>query len=182
MKKSKKLIIIISILVLLIGGISLLIVNIMKDKKEITKNIEVIKYNYNELSQNVLEYNGIRRELSEKLNNFMYDKFLNDKEEYEEILTKYNTNINKIDNNIKNIDDRCKNIYNDKDINNICKSYKTNYEKIINIYINDLTNYNNKVTSYNEYKNENNSLFELIHKDYIDYNNDNVYEGRSNNE
>ena len=183
-KKSKKMIIIITILIILIGGISLLIANIMKEKKESTKNIEIIEYNYNELSTNVSEYNQIRSDLSEKLNNFFYDKYPKEHETYVELLTKYNNNIKKIDKNISNINDRCNVIYKDKNINSICNNYKVTYEKLINLYITDLTNYNNKITSYNEYQdNEDVNLFELIHKDYIDYNNDNTYEGKDvNNE
>ena len=182
MKNHKKIIIIVTILIILISSISLIISSIIKDKKETTKNIELIKYNSEQLNENVLEYNEIRKELSAKLNNFMYDKFIDDKEKYEEILVKYNKNIEKIDNNIKNIDDRCKVIYNDKDINNICNNYKINYEKLINLYVSDINIYNQKIVSYNEYKSENIELFKLIHNDYIDYNQDDRHEGIDTNE
>ena len=42
--------------------------------------MDIINNNYNELSKNVEEYNKIRRELSEKLNDFMYDKYPKEKE------------------------------------------------------------------------------------------------------
>ena len=61
MKKNKKIITVIIIALILIGGIIFLTANIMKDKKETSKNIEIIKYNYQELTNNVSEYNEIRK-------------------------------------------------------------------------------------------------------------------------
>ena len=183
MKKEKsnnkiKLIIIIGVIVIVLIIIALFIVNIINDRKEATKNMKVIETSYNELSANVTEYNQIRTELSEKLNNFVYEKYPDEHENYVKILTKYNENIKKIDSNITSINSKCSVIYNDISINKICDSYKEIYEKLVNLYVSDLTNYNNKVTSYNEYKETDTSLFELIHKDYIDYNEDKKYEGK----
>lgn len=136
----------------------------------------IIKDNYNELSIVVDEYNQIRTELSSKLNNFIYENNSKEQEEYIELLTKYN-NIKNIDKNIDNINSRCTTIYKDSDVNKICDTYKVLYKKLINLYVSDLTNYNNKIASYNEYKNKEISLFQLIHDNYINYNKDEVYEG-----
>ena len=87
-------------------------------------------------------------------------------------------NINKIDDYVETINSKCNVIYSDIEVNKICDSYDTLYEKLINLYVQDLNNYNNKITSYNEYKKESIELFNQIHKDYIDYNKDNTYEGR----
>ena len=176
--KKIKLIIIIGIILVTILILSLFIINIINDKKETNKNMDIINNNYNELSTNVKEYNQIRTELSSKLNNFIYEKYSEEHDSYVDILNRYNDNIKKIDLNIKNINDLCNVIYNDISVNKICNSYKDTYEKLINLYVSDLTNYNNKVSSYNEYKEADISLFELIHKDYIDYNNDKKYEGK----
>lgn len=176
--KKIKLIIIIGIILVIIIILSLFIMNIINDKKETDKNMEIINTNYNELSANVKEYNQIRTDLSGKLNNFIYEKYPEEHNSYIEILNRYNENIKKIDTNINNIDNLCNVIYKDISINKICNSYKDTYEKLINLYISDLNNYNNKIVSYNEYKGTDTSLFELIHKDYIDYNNDKEYEGK----
>ena len=90
--------------------------------------------------------------------------------------------IKKIDNNIDKIDKRCKIIYEDKNINKICDSYQELYEKIINLYVLDINNYNKKIDGYNNYKNENIDNYEMIHNEYIDYNDDGVYEGIDSNE
>lgn len=176
-KFNKIIIISIASLVLLIIVI-LFVISIYKGKKTSIKNMEIIRNNYNELSTNVTDYNQIRENLSEKLNNFTYENFPKEYEEYNQLLESYNDNIQKIDNNINNINSKCNNnIYNDSSVNKICDSYKILYEKIINLYVTDLNNYNNKVTSYNEYMKTDIEIFELLHKDYIDYNNDLVYEG-----
>jgi len=174
-------IIIISIIILLA---TIFIINITKDKKITEQNMQIIKDNYNELTATVSEYNQIRTDLSNLLNDFVYEEYPTKHEEYTNLLTKYNNNIKNIDKNILNIHDRCNVIYNDISINKICDSYQELYEKLVNLYVTDLTNYNNKITSYNEYKKEDKyQVFELIHKEYIDYNEDKKYEGQdANNE
>lgn len=176
-KFNKITIIIVTSLILVIVVI-IFVINIYREKKTSVKNMEIIKNNYSELSTNVTDYNKIRENLSEKLNNFTYENFPKEYEEYNQLLESYNDNIQKIDNNINNINSKCNNnIYNDISVNKICDSYKILYEKIINLYVTDLNNYNNKVTSYNEYMKTDVEIFELLHKDYIDYNKDLVYEG-----
>ena len=54
-------------------------------------------------------------------------------------------------------------IYEDKNINKICDSYQELYEKIINLYVLDINNYNKKIDGYNNYKNENIDNYEMIH-------------------
>lgn len=161
---------------IIITGI--IVANIVDEKRTIQKNIELIKYNYNQLTNDISEYNQIRTDLLTKLDNFIYENYSEEHTEYVELLTKYNENIKRIDSSVKNINDRCNIIYSDKTINVICRSYQNIYEKMVNLYVADLTNYNNKVTGYNEYKNETIELFEMIHKEYIDYNQDNKYEGK----
>ena len=53
---------------------------------------------------------------------------------------------------------------------------------MINLYITDLNMYKKSIKKYNEYNNANIAAFEMIHKEYIDYNHDNKYEGREVNE
>lgn len=181
LKKETKIIIVGLGVFLVVLFIIILVSNISKERKELENNMNIIKENYNELSTNVTIYNEIRTDLLEKLNNFTYESFPEEETTYTEILTKYNENIKKIDANVMKINDLCNVIYKDININKICDNYKLTYEKLINLYVADLTNYNNKVTSYNEYKETENALFELIHKDYIDYNQDKIYEGKDEN-
>lgn len=175
-KKPSKVIIIIIVAILLIT-IIIFTLNLINDQKITKKNMQSIKESYQQLSENIVDYNQIRSSLSEKLNNFMYESYQKEHEEYIDLLTKYNNNIINIDQNIVTLDDKCQVIYKDLSINKICDEYPLLYEKLINLYVSDLNNYNNKIASYNEYKEDKYNLFELIHDDYIDYNNDKVYEG-----
>ena len=54
---------------------------------------------------------------------------------------------------------------------------------VVNIYINDVNNFNKKLTLYNEEELSENKLeqYSSIYKEYIDYNKDNKYEEVDNN-
>ena len=180
-KNNKKIILIISITLIssLIIILTLFVLNIVNDKKISNKNMQLIKTNYNELSTLVTEYNQIRTKLSEKLNNFIYEEYPKEHNSYIELLNKYNNNIKDIDSKVNNINTKCDVLYSDISINKICDSYKVLYEKLINLYITDINTYNNKIISYNEYKEKNEyEEMELIHKEYLDYNQDKQYEGK----
>ena len=82
-----------------------------------------------------------------------------------------------IDNYISNINFRCKGTYNDSKINKLCDTYKGVYEKLVNLYISDIDNYNNFITEYNKNKNESLELIDKVHDDYIDYDNDGLVYG-----
>lgn len=176
-KSSKKIILISGVVLVVLVSIIVIVIGIINDKRESSRNMELIKDNYELLSTNVSEYNQIRSELSSKLNNFIYENYSKEHSGFVELLTRYNNNISLIDENVKVINSKCNVIYNDISVNKICDSYKILYEKLINLYVMDLNNYNNKISSYNEYKNENIELFNMIHKEYIDYNDDGKYEG-----
>lgn len=180
--KKKMLIIIISILLVILGGLLIIIYNINKSNKIKNENMEIISSSYQDLSINVSDYNEIRMEYLNLSSDFFYETFTLDKDKYEEILNRYNEVIKKIDNNIDMVDKRCKVIYEDKNINKICDSYQGLYEKIINLYVLDINNYNKKIDGYNDYKNDNINNYEMIHNEYIDYNDDGVYEGIDSNE
>lgn len=180
-KNNKKIIIIISLILVsaLIVVLTLFVLNVVKDKKESNKNMQLIKDNYNELSTHVSEYNQIRTNLSEKLNDFIYETYPKEHDSYVELLNKYNDNIKNIDTKVNNINNKCDVLYSDISINKICDSYKVLYEKLINLYITDINIYNNKIKGYNQYKEKDEyQETELIHKEYLDYNQDKIYEGK----
>lgn len=180
-KNSKKIIIIVSLIfvLLVLFLLTLFISNIVNDKKMSRENMQVIKDNYNQLSDIVSEYNQIRTDLSDKLNNFIYDRYPGEHDAYMELINKYNDNIKNIDKSVNNINSRCDVIYNDISVNKICDSYEVLYEKLINLYVTDINNYNDKIISYNQYKETDSyQKIKLLHEDYIDYNNDKKYEGK----
>ena len=184
MSKKKKIIIsiIVIVLIIIISLLILLIGKIKNDKQISNENIEIITINYEKLSKNIDDFNQIRNEYVELSSEFFYETYLEEEKKYLDILSRYKDNINKITLNINNIDDKCYMLYDDLSINKKCNTYKIIYEKLINLYIRDVKDYNNKIDGYNNYKNSNINFFEIEYKDYIDYNNDNRYEGIDNNE
>ncbi|MBQ9854413.1 MAG: hypothetical protein IJO57_05225 [Bacilli bacterium] len=167
-----KKVIILFIMLLLVGGVSFFVINLKKEQKELASNMKQIKDSYELLNGNVSSYNSIRSEISVKLANFFYDSYKNNKSSYDDIFIRYNTTISEIDKNIANIDKYCDVLYKDSNVNKICGSYKSLYEKLVNIYVSDLNNYNEKISGYNEYKKDDIPLFTMIHSDYIDYDKD----------
>lgn len=167
-----KKVIILFVILLLIGGVSFFVINLKKEQELLASNMKEIKDSYELLNGNVHSYNSIRDEISVKLSSFFYDSYKKEKDSYDDIFTRYNATISEIDKNIANIDKYCDVLYNDSNVNKICDSYKSLYEKLVNIYVSDLNNYNQKISGYNEYKKDNIPLFTMIHSNYIDYNKD----------
>ena len=79
------------------------------------------------------------------------------------------------------LDSKCNIIYSDSNVNNKCKNYKYNYELIVNVYMNDINNYNKKLNSYNDNYDEKLEEYKTKYN-YIDYNNDKKYEEVETNE
>lgn len=180
MKKMHKIIILMVVILIIISITAIIIINIKKEKILIEENIEVITNNYEEFKTQIQNYNQIRNEYNEKTKNIFYETYKEQKKEIDDILIRYNETIQKIDKTVDNINKKCIGLYDDANINSICSSYQELYEKIINLYVTDLTSYNNIIKVYNEYKSENLELFQMIHSEYIDYNNDTKYEGSDN--
>lgn len=175
----KKIIITITILLIVISALTLLVVkfikNIEEDKKKTNENIEIIETSYNFINQKIEDYNQTRQEVSEFINNFYYNTIENNYVNNLDSLINYKNIIDEITKKINILDEKCNTLYNDSKINNICNNYKKDYEIIVNVYLNDINNYNNKLKSYNENNEKKLELFSTNYN-YIDYNNDKIYE------
>jgi len=181
MKKKNQLIIPI-IIIFIISSIIIIVSNVNKARQNTKTNLNVIKSSYATLSSNIQEYNQIRERYNILSQEFILETYKNNHEEYTRVLTEYNDVIEKIDLSIISINSRCNQLYSDQEVNKICNNYRQIYEKLINLYITDLNNYNDNLTKYNEYKNDDIELFTLLHTNYIDYNSDGIYEGRDTSE
>ena len=176
--RSKKSIIICIIVIVIITILLVIGLTIGKERKESKNNMEVIRKNYQMLSESVNKYNEIRTKYSELTGVLVIDKFKDKQEELSTLMADYNKEIEKIDTYITNINLRCDGrIYNDGEITKVCNTYKDTYEKLINLYVGDAKNYNKIITEYNSSKNASLEEFVAIHKEYIDYNGDKNYTG-----
>ncbi len=176
--KNKKSLLISVIIIIIVTIIAITVLLVSKERKESKNNMEIIRKNYHMLSESVTKYNEIRTKYSELTGVLVIDKFKEKQEEINKLMDEYNKEIENIDTYISNINLRCDGrIYNDSEITKVCDSYKETYEKLVNLYVGDVKNYNEFITKYNETKKESLELFVGIHKDYIDYNKDNAYTG-----
>jgi len=178
--KNKKMFVLVGVLVamlVVVTFITIFIINLNKDKEIMDENQNIINFSYNNLKNEVSNYNELRNDVLQFINNFYFNTIADDYSNNVEILNKYNTSLGKITSEVKVLDDKCNVIYKDKDINTICTNYKTDYETIANLFMNDINNYNNKLSMYNNESEEKFALFKSDYiSDYIDYNNDNKYE------
>lgn len=181
MKKTVKIVIGIVVLII-IGVIVLFIVNFKKDQKKNEKSMEIIENNYNDLTLEVKNYNQIRREYIDLFDGLYYDSFSSKKDDALKLMNKYNESIKNIDKYVGKISSRCDYLYRDKNVNTICNGYGVVYEKLVNLYVGDLTKYNNFVKEYNASQNDNMENIVALHTDYIDYNKDGKLEGNDINE
>lgn len=166
------------ILALIISVIGFILSRRNNEEETLQNNEEIIKENYTLLSTNSVENIEIRKELLTKINAFNKDTYKDEHEEYLKVLTKYEENVKKIDENINNMESRCDHEYEDATINIFCRGYDALYEEIINIYVKTITEYNNKITDYNKTNQENYSLHKMLHTEYIDFNEDGIYQGK----
>lgn len=184
--KNKKVIIIVSVIFVFIVCFILFLIsafkNIQKDKKETIETMNYITDNYKLLSDNVTKYNKMRNDLISASKDLMLDNYESVYDNYTIFMKDYNDLIKEIDVNVSNIDSKCGQKYPDKEVNNKCDFYKNMYEKIINLYVSDIKNYNNFIKSFNDYRQVEVPFIELVHDNYIDYDNDGKYEGVGSDE
>lgn len=188
MKKSIKIIIICLIILALVIGIVLGIKYIgesaNKINEEYEKDKEKLQTNYDDFSNYITEYNAVREDLSILLEDSMYyEDFPKSSESLHSFYVSYDELINKIMKSVSGMDTACKREYMEEEYNLMCDSYQLTYEKMINVFLDDIVAYNNLIKSYNEWAGE--EKYQLFTSqyvtDYIDYNNDNIYDGKVEN-
>ena len=166
---------IILVLTVIVSGV-LLVNSFNKDKQEMLENGYLINESYDKVKSEVINYNQMRVDIASLIDNFYYSTIVNEYEENLDKFKKYDDIVNNITKEINVIDGKCNQIYQDKKINNICNNYKVDYETIVNVFVNDINNYNNKLSNYNKDEEKNLELFKSNYiNNYIDYNNDSVY-------
>ena len=170
------------IVIIVVTIILILVLTVSKERKENKNNMEIIRKNYNLLTTSINKYNEIRTKFNEMSSVLLIDSYKNKHEEFVILLDDYNKEMTNIDTFIDNINFRCQRTYNDSEIDKICTSYKNIYEKLVNLYVSDIDNYNNFITEYNKNKNESLETIAKIHDEYIDYNGDGTIYGGVNNE
>ena len=177
-------VILVIIVILIIFFVVKFVFDLNKEKEMTEEIVSLINSSYQKLQSNVSEYNKYRSLVSDSLSSYYQDSF---GDEYDEIVNEfkeYDKVISNISNNIDVIRDNCGDkIFADSDVNDICNSYKSSYEEIINVYVNDINNFNKFVNTYNNETGNSFSNFKSsVIDNYIDYDNDGEYRGMEDNE
>ena len=178
---SNKKILIISILsmftvILIVVGAILFSIN--RKQKMLIENVSIIKSDYAKFISNTSDSETIKTELNEKLTAFNNETYQEEHAEYQNILKKYDENIKYINKIVKDLEERCQYQYEDQMANLLCRGFDILYEESINSYITNISEYNDKITTYNETASKTYELHKLIYTNYIDYDNDGEYEGK----
>ena len=180
MKNSIKLLI---IMILVILGIVISIIafamstTVNKDAI-LAKNKQKILDGYTQMTNDSGTNTELRNQLTEKLATFSNETYPQEHESYVELLTKYNENISTMTTHTYTMNELCKEELEDARITVVCRSYKMLYEDVVNRYVANVSEYNSKIRSYNETAQTPYNEFEMIQKEYIDYDKDKIYWGK----
>lgn len=157
MKKKKVITIIIIVLIIisLVSSILILLNNLSKDANKTKELIQEIKSNNQTFEENIVEYNNNRINLS----NIIKDTYLEDlKSNYQNIfneLTNTENNLKETEKITNQITKLCKDkSFQETEVNNICTTTKTNYDKLVSVYKDDINKVNNIIKNYNAINND----------------------------
>lgn len=188
MKKKVKIIItilfVLALLIALVLGIKKISSSANKISQEYEEDKTLLQENYELFSDYIASYNQTRLDLVTHLESAeYYEDFPNVSSALETFFLEYDELINDIMKSVKNMDKSCKRDYVENEYNEMCNSYQLIYEKLINVYLEDINTYNELINNYNKWSNkEEYSLFISKYvNEYIDVNNDSVYEGKVGN-
>lgn len=178
MKKATKIGITFVVLSVLVIGIGIIFATIVHKHNIMEENKKTIKDTFNNFSLKLLTNYTLRDETTNKLANIKQETYKDEHEEYAELLTKYNNNMNELKTDVATFEDKCTYEYDSPEIGIYCKNYQVLYEVAVNIYVNNLTNYNNVITTYNQTAEEDYELFTLVYQEQLDYNNNGIFENK----
>ena len=146
------------------------------------KNKQNVIDNFAEVTTLKADNNDIKIELTQKIETLEIESYSENHEEYISLINQYQENYKLIKKHTKEIEKSCEKEIEDSRVNVMCKSYKLLYEESTNIYIETITTYNDILKKYNETATTPYEEIELLEKEYIDYNNDNVFLGKPKEE
>ena len=154
----------ISILAILLLGITIGLIytkNFAEDKNKSIQKMNQIKESNNILKKSIISYNKNKKTITEYLSIYYEEQFIKDYPNIIELFTKNETIINQVSQQEKILNGNCKNqIYQDKEVNNICKTHANTYQKLLEVYQRDIESFNQTITIYNDNTKEKLNLFQ----------------------
>ena len=183
-KKIAHLLMTLSFVLIMAGGVSSFVLGLKADKLETQKRIDVVNNEFEVLSTNTTIFENLRDELYNKvLSNVYFDTMYKDDKTVKEKLSNYENLVDELEKTTIKLDNLCKNVYYpDMEANTKCSNYKSIYEQVNNYFIGDIEVYNKNVLKYNEDQESKKSNLIIeeykTRRDYIDYNGDHKYDGK----
>lgn len=183
----KKVVITLSILgfVFIFIGIGINFVYSLKNDREATLlRMDDVTEEYKNFGVQVDVFNDIRNSLYLNVfENTYYDTMGANDSEVKMTFSNYEVSVNNVEVAASNLANLCGTIYfPNSGVNSKCKGFASVYEQVVNAFVSDVELYNSNISQYNDYQKENGSTSLLENyktdKAYIDYNNDNKYEGK----
>ena len=187
--KKVKILVLIGITCILWGLILMFVSSVKKDQKEMNARMDKIVNSYDKFSKKIEEFNTMRDSLhTEFLDKVYYEKLETQDTDFKNKLKTYEELVSSISLSTKNnLRKYCQDniYYSSSDVNNKCAAYKQAYEEMVNSFVDDVNTYNSNIDQYNKYLDTQGATNALrlekyqTKKQYIDYNKDGTYSGRS---
>ena len=187
--KKVKILVLIGISCIIWGLILMFVSSVKKDQKEMNARMDKIVNSYDKFSKKIEEFNTMRDSLhTEFLDKVYYEKLETQDTDFKNKLKTYEELVSSISLSTKNnLRKYCQDniYYSSSDVNNKCAAYKQAYEEMVNSFVDDVNTYNSNIDQYNKYLDTQGATNALrlekyqTKKQYIDYNKDGTYSGRS---
>lgn len=187
--KKVKILVLIGITCIVWGLILMFVSSVKKDQKEMNARMDKIVNSYDKFSKKIEEFNAMRDSLhTEFLDKVYYEKLETQDTDFKNKLKTYEELVSSISLSTKNnLRKYCQDniYYSSSDVNNKCAAYKQAYEEMVNSFVDDVNTYNSNIDQYNKYLDTQGATNALrlekyqTKKQYIDYNKDGTYSGRS---
>ena len=184
MKKLANLFLVLGVILLISGGVSSFILGLKADRSETLNRMVEVNDIFEIFSANTTAFENLRDELyNEVLGNLYYDNMYVSDGIIKTKLSNYESLVDELESNAKKLENLCDDVYYpDGNVNSKCFNYRSIYEQVNNYFLSDIDVYNKNVKAYNEYQTQNNLTYLVkeykTKKKYIDYNNDNVFDGK----
>ena len=184
MKKLANVFLVLSIVLIISGGVSTFIFGLKADRKETLNRMVEVNDVFEIFSTNTTAFENLRDELyNEVLSNLYYDNMFESDGIIKTRLSNYESLVDELGKNAKTLKALCEDVYYpDGNVNNKCFNYKSIYEQVINFFLSDIKVYNDNVKTYNEYQTINGLTYVVkeykTKKKYVDYNEDGVFDGK----
>ncbi len=183
-KKIAFFILTLSFILIVSGSVSSFVLGLKADRKDTLNRMYEVNDTFEVFSTNTTVFENMRDELyNQVLSQLYYDTMYQQDKDVKNTLSNYEHLVDELMKNTYELNGLCGKVYYpDKTTNSRCKNYKSIYEQVVNYFVSDIKVYNDNIDKYNEYQSNLGSLYRLRKYDttrtYIDYNQDNQYDGK----